>query len=254
MADHTPLVVDEPLALVASEGMDDWWCIERAEHDERVWLEDTGPGVRSLRTSARISDADVEGTSADMARLAMAITQRDQHASKRCAVAVDAEAGTVQLWSPRNSQRPAEVPLARVDALAEAMLAQLHLQDVARPQVVDTAQVQTVVVERPPPSEPHYLGDGLYVHTSGNQLVLTANHHEVAQATDTVYLEPAVFSALKAYVLAREARTPLAAGRGESPRRWLRQGRLRWGRFTELVQQLRGGGFNALADWLEQAP
>lgn len=33
-----------------------WFVIERAEHDGRIWTEQTGPNTFAFRTSARFSD------------------------------------------------------------------------------------------------------------------------------------------------------------------------------------------------------
>lgn len=44
----------------------------------------------------------------------------------------------------------------------------------------------------------HYLGDGLYVAFDGYQLCLMAN--SPTEPTDTVYIEPQVWSQLVAYV------------------------------------------------------
>ena len=45
-----------------------------------------------------------------------------------------------------------------------------------------------------------YLGDGVYAEFDGYGIVLKANHHE--NPTDRIYLEPAVYHALVAWVKA----------------------------------------------------
>ncbi|MFM9635017.1 hypothetical protein ACKI10_47055, partial [Streptomyces galilaeus] len=80
-----------------------WWLIERAEHDGRSWLE-LGPLGCTLRVSARFSDADVEGTGAEMRAIAQAILERRGAHAKRCAVYF--EDGKAHFRSPRNSTRP----------------------------------------------------------------------------------------------------------------------------------------------------
>lgn len=106
------------LTIRKSEWLDDWYVIERAEHDGRKWLEPI-EGVtngRAFMHSGRISDADVEGTRAEMLDIARAIKERGYCYHKRCAIQVDGY--RAWFWSPRNSQRRAEVPLHRADALA----------------------------------------------------------------------------------------------------------------------------------------
>lgn len=111
------------LALVKAEHMKDWYLIERAEHDGREWIEevkaatlDSGSWSRCMR-SARVSDADVEGTAEEMRRIAVAIDGRAWVGFKRCAVQVfDSE--RVEFWSPRNSQSPGVCTLAEADELS----------------------------------------------------------------------------------------------------------------------------------------
>lgn len=104
------------LTLRKSDGLDDWYVIERAEHDGRRWMEKTDYGF-ALHTSARFSDnADVEGDGAEMLAVAAAIEARGEYDAKRCAVRVDGD--RVEFWSPRNSESPGVVTLAVADALA----------------------------------------------------------------------------------------------------------------------------------------
>jgi hypothetical protein len=104
------------LTVVKSEHMGDWFCIEWAagDHDGREWLEPTEYGHKFMR-SARPSDACIEGPADEMLALANAIEAREAVEFRRCAVEVRGE--TVDLWSPRNSQTPAQVSLAVADAL-----------------------------------------------------------------------------------------------------------------------------------------
>jgi hypothetical protein len=102
--------------------MGDWWIIERAEHDGRQWFERTGPRSSMLMCSARISDADVEGTSEEMLAIAQAIEEWEHVSFRRCAVDARGDKHKpVRLWSPRNSQVEAEVPYARAFELAEVI-------------------------------------------------------------------------------------------------------------------------------------
>jgi hypothetical protein len=98
--------------------LDDWWIIERAEHDGREGITD---GM--YWHSARISDADVEGGASEMLAIAEAIRARGNFSAKRCAVEVDGD--RVAFRSPRNSQTDGIVSLAVADALADEILAEL---------------------------------------------------------------------------------------------------------------------------------
>ena len=105
------------LTLRKSDSRDDWHVIEQAEHDGRLWMERIGENGAALRTSARFSDADVEGMAVEMRALAQAIRVRTNRAFKRCAVGFVGDA--VDFWSPRNSTEPGRVSLADADALAD---------------------------------------------------------------------------------------------------------------------------------------
>jgi hypothetical protein len=111
------------LQLVKCEHLDDWYTIELAEHDGRTWLERTGSNVMSARYSGRISDADVEGTAAEMLAIAAAIESRKLVSFRRCAVAW--EDMNVALWSPRNSQEIGFVSHAEAIELAADIRAKL---------------------------------------------------------------------------------------------------------------------------------
>lgn len=112
------------LILRKSDVLDDWYVIERAEHDNRTWFEQTEPNVMVFRSSARISDADVEGTSAEMLEIAEAIKKRERTWFKRCAVRVDGCAA--YFHSPRNSSTDGVVPLEDADELADEILRTLR--------------------------------------------------------------------------------------------------------------------------------
>ena len=111
------------LVMRKSEHLDDWYVIEHAEHDGREWLENVGANCMALRRSARISDADVEGSAAEMLEIASAIEERGQVSFKRCAVMADGE--TALFYSPRNSTRDGECSLAEADELAKDIRRQL---------------------------------------------------------------------------------------------------------------------------------
>ena len=88
------------LTVRPSDPRRDWWTVERAEHDGRVWEEVRG-NVRYLRSSADINSASIEGTTEEMLAIADAIERHDDYESKRCACHWSDEG--VDLWSPRNS-------------------------------------------------------------------------------------------------------------------------------------------------------
>lgn len=100
--------------------MGDWYVIERAEHDGRTWWEPTEYGKRFM-TSARFSDADVEGSAEEMLAIADAIERRESVRFKRCAVVATRE--RVEFESPRNSTRPGFCSLAEADELAREIRA-----------------------------------------------------------------------------------------------------------------------------------
>lgn len=104
------------VVCVKSDSMDDWYCIERAEHDGRMWMEPTEYGAK-LMSSARICDADVEGTSEEMLAIAAAIRNGTSIHFKRCS-ALNTIDG-YELHSPRNSQEAALLTLTEAHALAD---------------------------------------------------------------------------------------------------------------------------------------
>jgi hypothetical protein len=87
--------------LRKSEHMDDWYVIEKAEHEHTSHWDRVGPNAFSLSCSSRISDACVEGPLAHMAGIAKAVRYRGRYFERRCAV--DATGREVLIWSPRNS-------------------------------------------------------------------------------------------------------------------------------------------------------
>jgi hypothetical protein len=104
------------LTIKKTDVIEDWYLIERAEHDGREWIEETGPHSSALRCSARFSDADVEGRSREMLAIAAAIEARGEAVFGRCAV--DATGETVRFWSPRNSREDGLVTREEADDLA----------------------------------------------------------------------------------------------------------------------------------------
>lgn len=118
-----------PLTLRKSDAFDDWYLIERRDHDGRRWEEPTPWGV-ALRKSARISDACVEGSAAEMLAIAAAIETRGRYFADRCAVWFDDDRAFFE--SPRNSQEPGVATLADADDLAREIRAALATETTAR--------------------------------------------------------------------------------------------------------------------------
>lgn len=114
-----------PLTIRKSDDIDDWYVIERAEHDGRQWLEKTEYGY-SFMTSARIGNADVEGTRDEMLAIAKAVEDRTDFHAGRCAVEFDSGAGQFQFSSPRNSIHADAHTTAVADALAAEIRALLE--------------------------------------------------------------------------------------------------------------------------------
>lgn len=108
------------LALVKADSMEDWYTIERSDHDGREWFEQTGTNCFSLRASCRISDACIEGTSLEMLSIANAINEQKSVSFRRCAVSF--EGGKVCFWSPRNSSYPGVVSVAEAEELADKII------------------------------------------------------------------------------------------------------------------------------------
>lgn len=108
------------IVLVKSDSLDGWYSIERAEHENRIWLERVGPNVSRFMYSGRISDACVEGTAFEMLEIAAAIKQRESLEFNRCAVRIEGD--LAYFWSPRNSSEEGEVPLSDADEFANQVL------------------------------------------------------------------------------------------------------------------------------------
>jgi|GEM_PF-7039520 len=111
------------LTLVKCDGFEDWYTIERAEHEGRQWMKPIGPHSMALMCSSRISDADVEGTRAEMLEIAKAIRERKSAWFKRCAVSFND--GSAWFESPRNSTLAGSCALGEADELAAEIEAKL---------------------------------------------------------------------------------------------------------------------------------
>jgi hypothetical protein len=84
-----------------SDWLADWYVIERKEHGGREWLERIGPGALAFCRSARLGNADIEGTGEEMRAIASAIIAGEAAGFTRCAVSPRPDG--FALWSPRNS-------------------------------------------------------------------------------------------------------------------------------------------------------
>lgn len=112
----TNIIVEEPIKLVKSDSLPDWYTIERAVHENKDWWEPTQYGS-AYQHSGRISDACVEGSLEEMKLIAKAIRARAKFEARRCAVHI--ENNRAFFCSPRNSRKNASVPLEFADQLAE---------------------------------------------------------------------------------------------------------------------------------------
>lgn len=111
------------MRLILKYDIDDWYTIEKAEHENRTRIKQIGKNSFSFMDSARISNACVEGTGEEMIAIARAIENRTGVAFKRCAVFF-ADDG-VHFWSPRNSRTDGVVTVEEADDLAKQILATL---------------------------------------------------------------------------------------------------------------------------------
>lgn len=109
--------MSEVKLTIRESTIEDWYVIERAEHHGRMWLEPLPGGGMALRYSGRFSDADIEGSAAEMRAIAKAIRDRTSVSFRRCAVVANA-GDTVEFSSPRNSMRPGITTLAAALDLA----------------------------------------------------------------------------------------------------------------------------------------
>lgn len=110
--------------LIKSDNMDDWYLIERAEHDGRHWMEPTQYGM-ALRCSSRLGNADIEGTSAEMLVIAQSIELGQSASFKRCAAEHTPDGYAMS--SPRNSMEPTLITHAEAKELAADIRGKLEI-------------------------------------------------------------------------------------------------------------------------------
>lgn len=122
------------LTITKSDALDNWYLIERAEHDGREWNARTTWGSAFCKSSRICGDAVgdtppgfsacVEGTAAEMLDIAEAIERRGEVSFTRCSV--DARSEPVLIGSPRNGNGvDAEVTRDEADELAAKIKALL---------------------------------------------------------------------------------------------------------------------------------
>jgi len=121
------VIVEGQLALVKSDGMDNWFTIQKAEHSNLSYChevdDEEGGSYGSWIVSGRISDACVEGTAGDMLGIARAIQKRTEYSAKRCEVSC--YKSRVLFHSPRNSRVKANVHMDVALRLAVQILQEL---------------------------------------------------------------------------------------------------------------------------------
>jgi len=126
MAGYESKFIDERILCRHSIG--EWYNIIRAVHENVECDVETDDGF-SHECSSGISNAGVEGTKGHMIQLARAILAGKHFEERRCAVSQPKKfkgETTVTLWSPRNSNWRAKVPLSRAITLAKQILEDLN--------------------------------------------------------------------------------------------------------------------------------
>jgi hypothetical protein len=81
---------------------DDWFLIEKAEHEHEQRNVRNQEGGSSWWSSAWITDAGIEGDAEEMAEIAKAVEKGSRVSFKRCAV--ECRDNEVEFWSPKNSR------------------------------------------------------------------------------------------------------------------------------------------------------
>lgn len=112
------------IILVQSDYGNDWYTIQRADHEGRAWLEEVHKGCLALMCSERLSpESCIEGDAFDMIELARCILKKEDCESTRCAVMFEGE--FVYFWSPRNSLHKTPVGIDDATEFAHSVLTQL---------------------------------------------------------------------------------------------------------------------------------
>ena len=120
MSDVTErMYYDGPIVFQASDDLDGWWTIVKAEHGGRREFVPREYGS-ALWLEERLSDACIEGPTEEMELLAQAILDGEFIHFKRCSA--DPEGDHWLLCSPRNSRKDAMIPKHHAEAAAKAFL------------------------------------------------------------------------------------------------------------------------------------
>ncbi len=120
--------INTNIKLVHIEAIGDWYCIEKAEHENRHWEEiEEYPHctVRYCMYSGRIAyRVDVEGNLEDMIGIARAITNRSSFEGTRDRCSVEFVNGLFEFRSPRNSNdyQPGYVSAKAADDLVRQIM------------------------------------------------------------------------------------------------------------------------------------
>lgn len=109
--------MDRQLTLIQSDSGIDWYTIEWAQHEHKHWAEPLSNNAFALCWSGRPSDADIEGTAAEMAAIADALRDKRSVGFYRCA-ATHLVGGRFALFSPRNSKKEAIISAEQAEHLA----------------------------------------------------------------------------------------------------------------------------------------
>lgn len=103
-----------------SDWLDDWYTIEKIEHENIQEFRAIDEDSLFFYDSARISDACVEGFQEEMIQIAKAIKNKENISFRRCAVKFMKDG--VHFWSPRNSMKDGIVTINEANELADQIL------------------------------------------------------------------------------------------------------------------------------------
>ena len=89
---------------IRPSSIDNWWVLERLEHDNKIWQESTEYGSRFCTSGRLEKTTDIEGESEQWKEMAEAIKKGTEYSARRCSVKCLSYG--VELESPRNSSEP----------------------------------------------------------------------------------------------------------------------------------------------------
>jgi hypothetical protein len=105
-----------------SDDIDDWYTIEKAEHDNYYGLHEIAENCSSVYWSGRIADTDVEGSLYEMREVAEAIRDKRSISFKRIGIIFSKDEETVFFYSPRNSRMAAMINIDEANELAAEII------------------------------------------------------------------------------------------------------------------------------------